>query len=170
MNPTYRTIVGKRDTRAYRPDPIPGEVLHRLLTAARMAGSAKNGQPVRYVAIASAAQRNALAAHGGWTTPLRNAPLVVVVLLERGKNVFDAGRAAQNLMLAAWAEGIASCPVSVYPDEAVRGVLGHPEDLQAVIAIALGYPQPGTPMGRGQRRLSLDSLVHFERYGGAPPA
>ena len=41
----------KRDTRSYRDDPIDDQVLDRVLDAARMAGSAKNRQPVRLVVI-----------------------------------------------------------------------------------------------------------------------
>ena len=43
----YRAIVTKRDTRSYEPRPIPDQVLHRILQAGRMAGSAKNAQPIR---------------------------------------------------------------------------------------------------------------------------
>jgi len=160
----YEIIIRKRDFREYTDDPISGESLHRLLTAARMAVSAKNSQPVRYVVVSEQAQKEALAQCGGWTTPLPKAKCVIVLMLKKGANPLDAGRAAQNLMLAAWSEGIASCPVSVYPDEEVRKVLGHPDDFSPAISIALGYPKPGVPMSRGRKRLPLEELVHHERW------
>lgn len=160
----YRSIISKRDTRAYSDAPIPEEILRRILTAGRMTGSAKNGQPVRYVVITDRTQKEALAKCGEWTTPLPPAQVVVVVLLAEGGNPFDGGRAAQNLMLAAWAHGVTSCPVSVYPEEDVRGVLGYPPDYRACIAVALAYPEAGVVHPSRGRRISLDELVHRERW------
>lgn len=160
----YKSIISKRDTRQYTDEPISDEVMHRILTAGRMAGSAKNEQPVRYVVIREQAQKEALATCGQWTTPLPEAEVVVVVMLSEGSNPFDAGRAAQNLMAAAWAHGIASCPVSVYPEEEVRKVLGHPSDYQACIALAFAYPRKDLPNPSRGKRIQLDELVHRETW------
>jgi nitroreductase len=160
----YKTIISKRDTRAYSGEPVNAEIQHRILTAGRMAGSAKNEQPLRYIVIESQDQKDALANCGEWATPLRDAALVIVLLLEAAKNPFDTGRAAQNMMLAAWAHGLASCPVSVYPDKKVRNVLGHPENYAATIALAIGHPKEGSPMSQGSTRISLDELVHRETW------
>ena len=46
---TFRTVRTKRDTRQFDGRAIPAEVMHRIVQAGRMAGSAKNGQPVRLV-------------------------------------------------------------------------------------------------------------------------
>ena len=160
----YKTIISKRDTRAYTDRSVSADVQHRILTAGRMAGSAKNEQPLRYIVIEEQKQKDALAACGEWTTPVRDAALVVVLLLESAKNPFDTGRAAQNIMLAAWAEGLTSCPVSVYPDTKVRKVLGYPDNFSAAIALAIGYPKEGSPMSQGSVRLSLGELVHRETW------
>lgn len=160
----YKTIISKRDTRVYSDASVSAEVQHRILTAGRMAGSAKNEQPLRYVVIEEQKQKDALATCGEWTTPLRDAALVVVLLLEVAKNPFDAGRAAQNMMLAAWAHGLATCPISVYPDTKVRKVLGYPDNYSAAIALAIGYPREGSPMSQGSQRILLDELVHRETW------
>jgi nitroreductase len=160
----YKTIISKRDTRAYAKESVAAEVQHRILTAGRMAGSAKNEQPLRYIVIEDQKQKDALATCGEWTTPLRDAALVIVLLLETAKNPFDAGRAAQNMMLAAWAHGLATCPISVYPDTKVRKVLGYPNNFSAAIALAIGHPKEGSPMSQGSVRISLDELVHREEW------
>src|SRR5262245_51271787 len=72
---TYRTIVTKRDTRAYTDAAIEEDHLERILSAGRMAGSAKNQQPLRFVVVRERAQAQALATAGDYTEPVRKAPL-----------------------------------------------------------------------------------------------
>lgn len=160
----YKSIISKRDSRQYTDQPIEEEVLRRILTAGRVVGSAKNSQPARFILVEEQAQKEALASCGEWTTPLPDAQAVIVVMLPRGSNGFDGGRVAQNLMAAAWAYGITSCPVSVYPDDAVRKVLGHPEDYAACIAIAFAYPQTGVARPSMGKKIPLDALVHRETW------
>lgn len=159
---TYRTIVGKRDTRAYLDRPIPDEVVNRLLTAARMAGSSKNSQPCHFIVMRERESIEALAACGEWTTPMRTAPLVVAIMLEKGWRPFDAGRCAQNMMLAAWNEGITSCPIGIQDEACGRRAVGAPESYEVHMAIAFGYPDPEVALSRGMRRKPLDEIVHQE--------
>jgi nitroreductase len=60
----YTCIRSKRDTRAYQSKPIAEETLHRILQAGRMAGSAKNLQPCRFVVVQEEAQKKELSACG----------------------------------------------------------------------------------------------------------
>ncbi|HMO97136.1 MAG TPA: nitroreductase family protein, partial [Tepidiformaceae bacterium] len=128
MTETYRTIVTKRDTRTFDGRPIPDDILNRLVQAARMAGSAKAAEPVRLILVRDQAQKDALAQCGRFTPHIPTCAVAAVFVLvpefgEVGapftifRGPFDAGRAAQNLMLAAWAEGIASCPASMHDEE-----------------------------------------------------
>ena len=110
MSETYDTIVSKRDTRRFSDRPIPPDTLARLVQAARMAGSAKAAQPVRLVLVSDQAQKERLAACGNFTPHIPTCQVAVVFVLvpEAGvigapfaifRGPFDAGRAAQNLML-----------------------------------------------------------------------
>ena len=106
----------------------------------------------------------------------RCAVAIAVVLLDERR--FDAGRVTQNMMVAAWALGVGSCPNSVRPDEhdRMRQDLGVPADASIVTIITLGYPAPGQPRPRPKadaekivaklNRLSLEELVHRERFTG----
>ncbi len=165
---TYRTIVTKRDTRAYTDEPIDAAQLERILRAGRMAGSSKNQQPLRFVVLRERAQAQRLAAAGDYTEPMRHAPLSIAILLRSDQRPFDAGRAAQNMMLAAWELGITSCPVAIHREADARSVLGHPETYAVAMVIVLGHPRPGVPLGRGAARLPLDELVHHERWRSEP--
>lgn len=161
---TYNTIISKRDTRQYTDRPISEESLRRILQAGRMAGSSKNSQPCRFIVVRDAGQKKELAACGQFAAYIPSAPVVIVVAMLPGGRDFDAGRAAQNMMLAGWAEGITSCAVTLHDAACARRVLGLPEGYSVAIAIPMGYPPEGALQTLGQRRLPLDELVHYERW------
>jgi nitroreductase len=161
---TYKATLGKRDTRAYQARPIPDDALRRILMAGRMAGSSKNSQPVRLLVMREREGMLALARCGDFTTPLQAAPLAIAVLLREDGRPFDAGRTAQNMMLAAWNEGITSCPVAIQNAECGREALGLPPEFHVAMVITMGYPTPGQSLSRGQKRVALDELVRWERW------
>ena len=178
MTETYDTIVSKRDTRRFSDRPIPPETLARLVQAARMAGSAKAAEPVRLVLVADQAQKERLAECGNFTPHIPTCQVAVVFVLvpEAGvvgapfaifRGPFDAGRAAQNLMLAAWAEGIASCPASMHRAEEAAEVLGLPAGHVVANVIALGYPAEEPDPVQGTRpRMARTEFAHRDRWGG----
>lgn len=161
----YQAIISKRDTRHYTPEPIPHDTLMRILQAGRMAGSSKNSQPVRLVVVCDERQRLALAACGDYAKHMQASPAAIAVALAPGGSAFDAGRVAQNLMVAAWAEGITSCPTSMHRPECAAGILGLPPEHSIAVVVTLGYPDLKHPLSNGKRRLPLDEIVHWERWG-----
>jgi len=161
---TYQCIVSKRDTRSYLDQPIEEEKLRRVLQAGRMAGSSKNTQPVRLVVLRERKRREEVASCAKFAEHLPAAAAGIAICAPSTGSDFDAGRAAQNMMLAAWSMGIASCPCSMHDQPCVKGVLGLPEDYRVVVVLALGYPNPAVPMSMGRKRLELDDYVHQERW------
>jgi nitroreductase len=163
----YEAIVTKRDTRSYLPDPVDAEVLDRVLRAARMAGSAKNAQLTRLVVVTDEETREHLAGCGDFTGWIGSAPVVVVLVAPvDGGRLFDLGRMAQNLMVAANEVGLATCPVTFHHQHRLRPVLGLPDDMEGPMGITLGRPGPADPSRLRAPRLSLDELVHRERWQG----
>jgi len=172
----HLAVASKRDVRAYSEEAIPGDAEWRILDAGRLAGSARNRQPCRFVVAegdARAAVARAVYAPGN----VLGAPLVVTIVVTPGGGLvdFDAGRAAQNMMLAAWADGIASCPNGIADPEALRRALGLQEPERPVVALAFGRPPVARDAGRRSaeewssraRRIPLEQLV---RRAGSPPA
>jgi nitroreductase len=157
----YTAIVTKKDSRAFDPRPVPDETLRRILQAGRMAGSSKNTQPCRFVVLAEQGRRDAIAACGDFAAHLHEAPLAIAVVLTPDGGAFDAGRAAQNMMVAAWAEGVTSCPTSMHNAACAERTLGLPPEHRVAIVLALGYPAQGATR-RSHRRLPLDELIHRE--------
>jgi nitroreductase len=163
---TYKTIVSKRDTRSFTDEPMPDETVRRIVQAGRMAGSSKNTQPCRFVVIDDQRMKDAIAKCGDFAAWIPTAPLLVAVALTdtgtRGE--FDAGRAAQNMMVAAWAADFGSCPVSMHHVDCARETLGLPEGWRVAIVVAFGRrskPQKSVPEAA---RLPWDDYVRHNRW------
>lgn len=163
----HQVIVTKRDTRQYLPDPVGDEDLHAVLAAARMAGSAKNGQVTRLVVVTDDDGRRGLAGAGDFTGWIEAAPVVVVLVAPAdGIRLFDLGRMAQNLMLEAHDRGLATCPVTFQHQDRVRATLGLPDDHEGPMGITVGHPGPPDPARQAAPRITVEELVHRERWQG----
>lgn len=160
----YEAIVTKRDTRAFAEEPIDDDVLRRILQAGRMAGSAKNTQPCRFVVLTERSRKQELAACGQFADFIPTAAVNIAVVLPSEGRPFDAGRAAQNMLVAANAHGLASCPVSMHDQDCAAKTLGLPEGHQVAIVLAIG-PRPSSGEQRlGATRLPMDDYVHSDRW------
>jgi nitroreductase len=149
----YSLIRGLRATRHFQPRPLDPADLAAILEAGRWTGSSKNVQGWQFVVFDDAAGRQRLASAGSFTDPVRNGAAAIALVRTATGNDFDIGRAAQNLMLAAAARGVASCPVTLHDPEAAAAVLGLQPDEQCRYAIALGYPDEAAERrARDQRR------------------
>jgi Nitroreductase family len=113
----FLAIASKRDLRAYRPTPIAEDVQRRILDAGRLAGSSANRQNREFVVVERAQEELARTV---WA-PQNVATAQLVVAIVGAAGAFDVGRAAQNMMLAAWNDGVASCPNGIRdPEPRVR--------------------------------------------------
>ena len=139
----FLTVASKRDTRRYSARTIPEDVVHRILDAGRLAGSAQNRQPWRFLVVESPERRERLAGAVYEPGNVRGAQLVVAIA---GTRAFDLGRCAQNMMLAAWNEGVASCPNGIADAEAAKEALGLEEP--PPIVLTFGYPEKERDPGR----------------------
>ena len=157
---TYLADASKRDERAYTDAPIPTEVRQRILDAGRLSGSSKNRQRWEFVVV-SGGERGRLAEAVYAPENVRSAALVVAIVGEAG--AFDAGRCAQNMMLAAWGDGVVSCPNGTRDADAAAEICGG--EVRAIISF--GYPaRPRDPASRSAEewsaranRKSLSELV-----------
>ena len=132
---TYLAIVSKRDTRRYADQPIPDDVVERILDAGRVTGSASNRQPWRFLIVDDTERREKLADAVYEPTNIHGAQLIIAIV---GARPFDLGRCAQNMMLAAWNDGVASCPNGIADAEVAQEALGLEEP--PVNVLSFGYP------------------------------
>ena len=142
-------VSSKRDVRRYTGRSVDDAVTERILDAGRLAGSARNRQPTRFV-IPEGAALHAVARAVYGPGNVLGAGLVVALVVSPGGGLvdFDAGRVAQNMMLAAWAEGVGSCPNGVADREAMHAALGVDDPERVVVVISFGEPVPGRDPGR----------------------
>lgn len=161
----YQGTIKKRDRRAFLPGTIPAETLRRILQAGRMTPSSKNAEPNRFIVVDDPAARERLAALSpiaGW---LANAPTIIVIV-QTLEHPFDAGRAAQNMMLAAYNDGIGSCPAHL-PEDQVARLLGIPAEMFPNRVIGFGAIDPERdrpPRAVARKRLPLEDLVHTNHW------
>jgi nitroreductase len=139
---TFLAIASRRDERRYLPAPLPDDVAARILDAGRLAGSASNRQPWVFVVPEARERVEALAGAVYVPDNVLGAGLVVgVAITGRRRAQFDAGRAAQNMLLAAWNEGVSSCPNGVADAHAAHAALALADDETLVIVLTFGLPE-----------------------------
>ena len=161
----YRAVVGKRDQRYFLPRALPEESLRRVLQAARMTGSSKNSEPNRLIVVRERAGLEALAGLSPFGKFIARSAATVVIT-QTHPHEFDAGRCAQNMMVAAWGEGIGSCPAHL-PEREVARLLRIPPEMVINRVVAFGYVDPARtapPSSVARRRKPLDELVHWESW------
>jgi nitroreductase len=164
----FLAVASKREVRRYADRPIPPEVERRILEAGRVSGSSRNRQPWRFVVLGD---REGIerAAEAVWAADNVLGAALVIGLIVRGKGPvsFDAGRAAQNMMLAAWNDGVGSCPNGIADSAAMSEALGLTDDDHFAVVLSFGYPaHPIDPESRSPEewieradRRSLQELV-----------
>ncbi len=172
----YLAVVGKREVRHYQTHPIPEDDLTKILEAGRASGSSRNRQPWRFVAVTDPARLRALSATVSRPSNVIECAAAVVVALTNARAAFDAGRAAQNMMVAAWTLGIGSCPNTPMDEATLKNTLGMPDDLAVPTVLSFGYPAAGEPQPRQKadpmrvlariNRLPFAAIVHRDTYRG----
>lgn len=164
MTDNYEFVVGLRAIRDYRPEPLHTDDLGAILEAGRWTGSSKNRQSWTFVAITDRDRLKLLAKCGSFTQPIRDSAATIVLVQERNGNEFDIGRAAQNMMLAARALGVASCPITLHKDADARELLAAPKDTITRYAVALGYPADDASPRKFGGRKPVEEVISFDQY------
>lgn len=163
-------VQNRRSCRRYSPRPIPRPVIERCLEAARLAPSACNSQPWRFIVVEDPALKSCLGekAFSGIYAMNRfaqEAPILVVVIRERSKyaarvggalrgipySLIDLGIAVEHLVLQAEEEGVGSCWLGWFDERAVKRVLGLPRSDKVDILLSLGYPQDNGPVAKNRK-------------------
>jgi nitroreductase len=171
----FLDLVRKRySVRAFDPRPVEREKLLAVLDAARLAPSACNFQPWRFLVLRDPENRAALAESypRDW---FRAAPAVIVGCLVRdrawsrvdGKNHgdIDVAIAVDHLTLAAAEAGLGTCWVCAFDAAKARSVLNLPDGIEPIVLIPIGYPaSAAAPSDRHIQRKALDEIVHWERF------
>jgi nitroreductase len=157
-----KTMLAVRD---YQPQSIPDAVLSRILEAARLTGSSRNRQEWDFVVVRDQARLQQLGQLASTGPYIANAPLAIAVVVpDAPVGYIDGTRATQDMMLAAWAEGIGSNWVGNVNTPPIRELLNIPAGRMVLVVIPFGYPVQKVGAGRKERK-ALAAVAHAERYG-----
>ncbi|HOW10870.1 MAG TPA: nitroreductase family protein [Bacteroidales bacterium] len=173
-------ILRRQSDRKYSDRPVEEEKLERIIEAARMAPSACNAQPWKFVVVndpeklarlAKAASAKVL----GMNMFVEQAPVLIVIVREspnfsskaggliksKDYSHIDIGIAAENISLQAAAEGLGSCILGWFDEKEVRSILGIPRSKRVELIISVGY-SPGEY--RQKKRKPKEVTVSFNKY------
>lgn len=180
------TIRSRRVTRTFDARPVEHESLLRVLEAGRWAtsGGGRRTHPFLVVRDPGTIDRLRAVTPGMFSAP----PIVIVICtdatraaaelvqLEHDRTIWiDVGTAAMNMMVAAHALELGSCPVTSFSHGAVSVVLGFPPTVEPELFLLLGHPleptRPVRPAGNSRSgAISFPAgLVWWEHPGGTAP-
>ncbi len=162
--------------RAFRPDPVPEELIQRLLSSAVRAPSAGNLQAWEFVVVQEPETKRRLAEASVRQMFVAEAPVVIVTCRnlernagrygDRGRHFYspiDVSFASQMILLAAHNEGLGACFVGAYLDKEVSRILALPDHARPLGVIPIGWPAEAATV---TERIPLEDVVHRERFGG----
>jgi nitroreductase len=173
---TFLDLVRRRySVRAYRPDPVPDDLLATVLEAGRLAPTAANRQPFRIIVVQTRGREPELRRiyDRDWFV---QAPLILCVCAVpseawrrtmydgRSHADVDASIVMDHLILAAADLGLGTCWIAAFDPAAAREVLGIPDEGEPMLFTPLGYPADASSSPRHAERRPLEELVRYERW------
>ncbi|MFQ6013532.1 MAG: nitroreductase family protein [Thermoplasmata archaeon] len=165
---TWACIRGRVAVRSFEDREVPEEMVLRVLEAGRWAPSSKNSQPWHFIVVRDGATLQELSRLTPTGPYLPDAPVAIVVTMIGAKfPEADAGRAIQNMVLAAWDQGLGTCWVANFDQRATQRLLGLPENAVVIAVFPLGFPTDEAAQ-RGKRRKPLSEIASWERFGQPP--
>jgi len=163
-------IKNRHSVRKYKPDPVPMEVVMRVLEAARIAPTWANMQGVRYVVITDEEQVKNVADGLGkkW---LKNVPMFIAAISNEKWSgtrdnlpyfMLDVGICFEHLILAATNEGLGTCWLGAFNEDKLKMMLKVQKANRIVALTPLGYPddEPGK-----RDRKALSEIVFLNEFG-----
>jgi nitroreductase len=164
---TFECIATKLDVRQYSDKPVPDELKLKILEAGRLTGSASNRQHWRFILVQDRDLIQKLAEDsptGIWVAGA-NFALIVLNVPQPNFGKLDAGRAIQDMQLAAWEEGVVSCIFTGINEEALRKDFEIPDDFEIGVGCGFGYPAFRVT-GRKKSRAPLEEIAFLNKFGG----
>jgi nitroreductase len=167
----YEAIRKRCSVRTYRDEPVEEDKLRRILEAGRLSPSARNRQERRFIVVRDPACRKAIAkaAEQPW---MAQAPVIIagvgladyVMSCGVPADPVDCAIALDHMVLAAVAEGLGTCWVGHFDQDACRELLGVPAGATIIQLLTLGYAAAGATKEGPKNRLPYDKVVCKETF------
>lgn len=165
---TFQCITTKLEIREFSAQDVPSEIRLMILEAARLTGTGLNTQHWRFIIVNNKQNLKTLAGDstsGNWVAGA-NFAVIILTNPEYNFHLIDAGRVLQNMQLAAWNQGVGSGLFTGIQEEKLRNDFGIPRELSPTVVVGFGYPARQLT-GKRKKRLPLDKLVYYEKYGSS---
>jgi len=167
-------IATRRCIRKFLDIPVEFEKVGNVLDAGRFAPSAGNLQDWKFILVTDDKMRQEIAKACVEQYWIANAPVIIIVCTEPDKtkrfygpmgekySIQNGAAVVQNMLLAAHAEGLGSCWVGAFEDEAIKRLFSIPDNIIVQAIVPLGYPdeQVPTPL-----RFTLENVTYIESWG-----
>ncbi len=175
-SPSFASVVTRRAMiRAYTGEPVPEELVQRLLEYAVRAPSAGNLQPWEFILVQDPEVRAQLATAAFGQTSVATAPLIIATCADtqrmgkrygsRGNfySLVDTAFASLLILLGVVEQGLGACFVGAYNPVEVAKILGLPDQVRPVGLITIGYPaqRPSKP---SNPKIPIHKLVHHNTW------
>ena len=165
MNCVERVLT-RRSIRKFKNESITDIVLQNILEAGRLSPTATNSQPWHFV-IARDQEAKEAFSFGGFNKFTRDAAFIVLGLYKPSEviieklSLMDVTIALQNMVVAAWVQGVGSCWMGAFDENRLKDTLNLPADSRIVGAVAFGIPDehPVQPTKK-----PLNEIVHFDKW------
>ena len=161
-----KIIQSRRSIRKYKPEPIPDEKLKMIFEAARLAPSAGNSQPWRFVVVQNPERKRTLAHLANNQTFLIDAAAIVVAIGDPEASAKWCERdpmiALEHMALAATALGYGTCRIGAFSEDEVKRLLGIPEKMKLIALLPIGVPNETPPI---KSRKDMSEIFFKEEYG-----
>lgn len=152
---------------------VEREKIVKILDAARLAPSARNRQPWRFIVVKDKEVIETLASRAFSEANLvvREAPVIIVACADPSDAVLDVALAVENMVLAATDLGLVTHLMGGLDGDELKNILGIPQEVRFVIATPLAYPAEGSYEEAARERLSqrtrkdLQELVYSNAWG-----
>ncbi len=166
-----KEIIERRESvRSYEDRPVSKEKLERVLEAARLAPSASNRQPCKFIVVREKQRRQELSEAANGQAFVGQAAVVVVAVATRPEHIMSCGVpshpvdlaiALDHMTLAAVDEGLGTCWIGAFSQDKVKQLLDIPEKYRVVALLPLGFPAQKRKM---KMRKSLKEIVCYETF------
>lgn len=168
----YDVIKKRKSIRKYKSDPIPHDVLNRILDAGRIAPSAKNYQPWHFIVIKDPEIKKNVAEASRGQHWMADADVIVcgcalmdIVWSRMGGYMssfaVDITIAMDHMILAAANEGLGTCWIGAFDEKQVKEILEVPDNVHVVALTPIGYPAQ-EPKDRGRK--ALNEIISYNKF------
>lgn len=174
----FSAIRKRRVTRKFAPQPVERALLARLVEAARWAPSAGNRRIHCFVVVDDALLIHKLRLLAPGMLGLPAALLIICTDWNKAEvegvkasdttTWMDVGKAAQNVLLAAYELGLGAGPVTSFSRSGAQTLLHLPESITPELMVCLGYalPEPRVTRPGAKSGLDLEAITFWNYYDG----